>query len=45
MRNAVLVTAALLLPFTAALYLAMTVDSALRYHRGRGAAWKGRAYP
>lgn len=36
--------AALALPFTAALYLAMTVDSALRHYRGRGAAWKGRTY-
>ncbi|WP_432093155.1 glycosyltransferase [Streptomyces sp. bgisy100] len=34
-----------LLPFTAALYLLMTVDSAVRHHRGRGAAWKGRTYP
>ncbi|MCS0637018.1 glycosyltransferase [Streptomyces sp. LP05-1] len=34
-----------LLPFTALLYLAMTVDSAVRHHRGRGAAWKGRTYP
>ncbi|MFB7914455.1 glycosyltransferase [Streptomyces sp. NPDC056061] len=33
-----------LLPFTAALYLLMTVDSAVRHHRGRGAAWKGRTY-
>ncbi|MEU3709820.1 glycosyltransferase [Streptomyces catenulae] len=33
-----------LLPFTALLYLLMTVDSALRHHRGRGAAWKGRTY-
>jgi hopene-associated glycosyltransferase HpnB len=39
------VTAALLLPFTAVLYLAMTVDSAIQHHRGRGAAWKGRTYP
>ncbi|MFD5493579.1 glycosyltransferase [Streptomyces sp. NPDC127091] len=29
-----------LLPFTAFLYLLMTVDSAVRHHRGRGAAWK-----
>ncbi|WNZ13871.1 glycosyltransferase [Streptomyces sp. 11x1] len=35
---------ALLLPFTAFLYLLMTVDSAVRHHRGRGAAWKGRTY-
>ncbi|MEU8348166.1 glycosyltransferase [Streptomyces sp. NPDC048845] len=34
----------LLLPFTASLYLLMTVDSAVRHHRGRGAVWKGRAY-
>jgi hopene-associated glycosyltransferase HpnB len=37
--------AALLLPFTAGLYLAMTVDSAVRHYRGGGAAWKGRTYP
>ena len=36
--------AALLLPVTAALYLAMTVDSAVQHWRGRGAAWKGRSY-
>jgi hopene-associated glycosyltransferase HpnB len=36
--------AALALPFTAALYLGMTVDSAVRHYRGRGAAWKGRTY-
>ncbi|GAT80149.1 glycosyl transferase family 2 [Streptomyces sp. F-3] len=35
---------AVLLPFTALLYLLMTVDSAVRHHRGRGAAWKGRTY-
>jgi hopene-associated glycosyltransferase HpnB len=35
---------ALTLPFTAVLYLLMTVDSAVRHHRGRGAAWKGRTY-
>ncbi|MDQ0797934.1 glycosyltransferase [Streptomyces sp. B1I3] len=34
-----------LLPFTAVLYLLMTVDSAVQHHRGRGAAWKGRTYP
>ncbi|MET9804440.1 glycosyltransferase [Streptomyces sp. NPDC006368] len=33
------------LPFTALLYLCMTVDSAVQHHRGRGAAWKGRTYP
>ncbi|MFE4857645.1 glycosyltransferase [Streptomyces sp. NPDC056670] len=32
------------LPFTALLYLLMTVDSAVRHYRGRGAAWKGRTY-
>ncbi|RAG83942.1 glycosyl transferase family 2 [Streptacidiphilus pinicola] len=36
---------ALLLPFTAGLYLLMTVDSAIQHWRGRGAAWKGRTYP
>lgn len=34
-----------LLPFTALLYLLMTVDSAVQHRRGRGAAWKGRTYP
>ncbi|MFH9726057.1 glycosyltransferase [Streptomyces sp. NPDC017254] len=33
-----------LLPFTAFLYLLMTVDSAVRHYRGVGAAWKGRTY-
>ncbi|MFE8014237.1 glycosyltransferase [Streptomyces antibioticus] len=33
-----------LLPFTAFLYLLMTVDSAVLHYRGRGAAWKGRTY-
>ncbi|MFD7866801.1 glycosyltransferase [Streptomyces sp. NPDC057682] len=33
-----------LLPFTALLYLLMTVDSAVQHYRGRGAAWKGRHY-
>ncbi|WP_328474788.1 glycosyltransferase [Streptomyces sp. NBC_00448] len=33
-----------LLPYTAALYLLMTVDSAVEHYRGRGAAWKGRTY-
>lgn len=32
------------LPLTALLYLLMTVDSALRHRRGRGAEWKGRTY-
>ncbi|WP_441248719.1 glycosyltransferase [Kitasatospora sp. McL0602] len=36
---------AVLLPFTAFLYLLMTVDSAVQHWRGRGAAWKGRTYP
>lgn len=31
-----------LLPITAILYAAMTVDSAWRHVRGRGGAWKGR---
>jgi hopene-associated glycosyltransferase HpnB len=35
---------ALTLPVAAALYGAMTVDSALRHRRGVGAAWKGRTY-
>ncbi|WP_260867444.1 glycosyltransferase [Streptomyces sp. SAJ15] len=34
-----------LLPLSAALYLLMTVDSAVQHYRGRGAAWKGRTYP
>ncbi|GGU99844.1 glycosyltransferase [Kitasatospora aureofaciens] len=38
------VAAVLLLPFTASLYLLMTVDSAVQHWRGRGAAWKGRTY-
>nr|WP_234354859.1 glycosyltransferase [Streptomyces sp. NRRL WC-3618] len=33
-----------LLPFTAFLYLLMTVDSAVQHYQGRGAAWKGRTY-
>ncbi|WP_138909648.1 glycosyltransferase [Streptomyces chryseus] len=33
-----------LLPFTAVLYLLMTVDSAVQHYQGRGAAWKGRTY-
>ncbi len=35
---------AVALPFITALYLAMTVDSAWAYYRGRGAEWKGRTY-
>jgi len=41
-RQPLLLTLAL--PFVAALYLAMTVDSAWDYYRGRGAEWKGRTY-
>jgi hypothetical protein len=33
-----------LLPLAALLYAGMTVDSALRHGRGKGAAWKGRTY-
>ncbi|MFF7972517.1 glycosyltransferase [Streptomyces sp. NPDC007905] len=33
-----------LLPFTAVLYLLMTVGSAVQHCRGRGASWKGRTY-
>jgi hopene-associated glycosyltransferase HpnB len=35
---------ALGLPVAAALYTAMTVDSALRHRRGRGGTWKGRGF-
>ncbi|HXF57410.1 MAG TPA: glycosyltransferase [Actinomycetota bacterium] len=35
----------LVLPAVALLYLAMTVDSALRHLRGRGGLWKGRTAP
>lgn len=31
------------LPVAGLLYVGMTLDSALRHHRGRGATWKGRA--
>jgi hopene-associated glycosyltransferase HpnB len=34
----------LTLPFTATLYLAMTVTSAIQHYRGAGGAWKGRTY-
>jgi hopene-associated glycosyltransferase HpnB len=34
----------LLLPVAALLFTLMTVSSAIRYWRGRGAAWKGRHY-
>lgn len=34
----------LLLPVSAAFYLAMTVSSAINHWRGRGGAWKGRTY-
>jgi len=37
--------AIVLLPLAAMLYTAMTVDSAIRHHRGKGGAWKGRTYP
>jgi hypothetical protein len=30
------------LPLAAALYAAMTMDSAIRYRRGAGGRWKGR---
>ena len=33
-----------LLPLTAMLYTAMTVDSGVRWWRGKGGAWKGRTY-
>ncbi|MBD0670093.1 glycosyltransferase [Streptomyces sp. CBMA156] len=36
--------AVLLLPFTAGMYLLMTLDSAVQHWRGRGSAWKGRTY-
>jgi hypothetical protein len=35
---------ALLLPVTGTLYLAMTVDSAVRYWRGIRSTWRGRVY-
>ena len=35
---------ALTLPLAAALYAAMTIDSALRHHRGHGGTWKGRPF-
>lgn len=35
---------ALALPFSAALYTAMTLSSGLRHVRGQGGFWKGRAY-
>jgi hopene-associated glycosyltransferase HpnB len=36
---------ALTLPLIAFFYSLMTIDSALRYWRGQGGAWKGRVYP
>lgn len=33
-----------LLPFTAALYTAMTVSSAVRHYKGEGGGWKGRTF-
>ncbi len=38
------VPGALTLPVAAALYCAMTLDSALRHWRGKGGQWKARAY-
>lgn len=35
----------LLLPFSAFLYMLMTVDSARRHRNGSGGRWKGRAHP
>ena len=35
---------ALLLPVIASAYTLMTIDSALRFWRGRGGGWKGRTY-
>jgi hypothetical protein len=35
---------AIVLPLIGLLYSLMTFDSALRYWRGRGGAWKGRTY-
>ena len=32
------------LPAIAAFYLAATIGSAVNHYRGRGVAWKGRAY-
>jgi hypothetical protein len=32
------------LPLAAALYAAMTVDSAIQHRRGVGGRWKGRAF-
>jgi hypothetical protein len=32
------------LPLAAALYIAMTVDSAIQYRRGTGGRWKGRVF-
>ena len=37
-------TWALLLPAIAFLYTLMTIDSAVKYYRGQGGAWKGRTY-
>ncbi|MEP3525238.1 MAG: glycosyltransferase [Hyphomicrobiales bacterium] len=35
---------ALLLPFSAMIYMAMTFSSATKHWRGKGGAWKGRTY-
>jgi hypothetical protein len=32
------------LPLAAALYIAMTVDSAIQFRRGTGGRWKGRVF-
>lgn len=34
-----------ILPLVAAFYMAATLGSAVNHYRGRGVAWKGRAYP
>jgi hypothetical protein len=34
----------LLMPVIGTLYLGMTVDSALRYHRGLRSSWRDRVY-
>ena len=38
-------SAGFLLPVAAALYILMTIHSALRFWRGKGGSWKGRTYP
>jgi hypothetical protein len=39
------VASAFVLPFTASLYMAMTLSSARRYRAGGGVPWKGRTGP